>query len=951
VTSSVSAAYTTENDKLERQPVYRVTFARTGSQYSTHKICDYATWVQSLLPLAWFRLSDSSAIEDSGPHGLLGAYHNGPTLGVTGPLTGSSQTAVTFNGTNQYGTVADSPFLDATLGTISIELWIKPTNFAGNYTWIDKGTNGYMLGSVVTSGLVRISKSGVSTIVDSTVGLTAGVYNHVVAVFANSSSKIFINGVDRTGAVTGAVLAGTASALNIGRSVAGSGYTPGTFSQLALYSKLLTAADAKALYYSSLLRYPLTTEWLPYMQIPTGIAAQIEPDKGRSSVGAITFVISDQGGEVTRLIGEGIGGDTVTFEGGFHDIQGEEFGTFLTGTVESYKEVRGGYEITARDAGTLLNRSLFEVASTKLTVALTPYSSDMYRHFVAIVIGGQTIYFPAENSYDPTTFAGYLDALYGSGNWSYTSTAITFIGTQITGADTSFFRSPSALLLDEEFISFTGKTATTFTTLTRGENGSTQAGHGIGTAAKEIIHLGPDHPMDILLAIYTDTDKAGLSIDSTLVDTDTLDAIKAAYPDWQMEFWIDKRTNAKTFIETEIMAPLALYPIVKGNGLLSVKQYAAPTDADVVETITHSCIAREGKNGPPIISWDGNFDKTINHVIFRYDYDPITDAFKSYQEDTDEISISEFGERTITIFSKGLRSDLTGTDELIADRIQAYLERYSRTAPIVKVRTFLQKHLIEPGDIVSVTSDLLPNRFTHARGVTDSLFEVIDRKIAFNQGYVDLALLWTDLTVTASDDFNRADTVSDTEPDLDGLWNPTGGSTNSLVTPCVYLSQLLMGASGPIDGLNVLIRESETDGIFSLNQISELKYMSDTGGISGPAVRLVGGFLNCDGYAALYDPTNTRIQLFVFVGEAITAGTQLGSDYVVTLAEGDRVMIRAHDTEVTVYVNDVAVIGPITNSSVPVDADATVGAPGALHTSTTGTMMWDDWRGGNEGWA
>ena len=46
-----------------------------------------------------------------------GTYVASPTLGVAGLLTGDPDTAVTFNGTTQYVTVADSATFDCLEGT------------------------------------------------------------------------------------------------------------------------------------------------------------------------------------------------------------------------------------------------------------------------------------------------------------------------------------------------------------------------------------------------------------------------------------------------------------------------------------------------------------------------------------------------------------------------------------------------------------------------------------------------------------------------------------------------------------------------------------------------------------------------------------------------------------------------------------------------------------------
>lgn len=672
---------------------------------------------------------------------------------------------------------------------------------------------------------------------------------------------------------------------------------------------------------------------LDYMQLSSSIAAEITPQEGRSTIGSITIILEDVSGEITDLIGEGIGGDTVTFEAGFADIAIADYAVFFTGLVENFKLTSDltAYEITVRDPQSLVNKQIFETAVGALTAVLAGAAADTFVHMV--LAPGSSVAVPFTNQLNNAAMTTVLDNAWGVGNYTIVSTTAT-VGSTITIGSTSFFKSSGYVLVDQEVIAYTGKTATTFTGLTRASKGSTISTHVVGARVEELLVFGPKHPMDILLDVYQNTDKTGLGIAASLIDTAQIAVVKTAIGTYEMEFRVRGHVNAKEWLENEIFKPLACYPRTTGAGKLSITRYAEPVSSAVVDTIDHDCIVSDD-DGAPILTWDGNFDSLINDVTFKYDQDVNLD-FQASLNFTDQLSITTFGRRPLVISSNGFRSSLTGTTTLITALASQILLRYRIGAPAVTARCFLQKNLLQAGDIVQVTSVLLPNRFTKARGVTSTMFEVTNRTIDFRSGYADMELLWTSFQDLARDDFSRANTVS-LDLDRPSQWYAS------------YLAPSLISINS--DSLALLghgfLWHVQT---FGDDQISELAYFSSGGGFSGPAVRQnkAGTYANYTGYAALYDVDNTRIQLRKYVGVDLTAatGTQLGSNYAVTLVAGDRVRIHVIGTTLNVYLNDVLIIGPIT------DAAITGGSVGAVTNEGAGaSLKWRNWRGGDSGWA
>ncbi len=265
------------------------------------------------------------------------------------------------------------------------------------------------------------------------------------------------------------------------------------------------------------------------------------------------------------------------------------------------------------------------------------------------------------------------------------------------------------------------------------------ATHALGATISEVLVIGPIHPMDELTAVLENTDKTGCSISSSLVNFTSIAAAKTAIGStYQMEWVLTKATNAKAWIETELMLATASY-LIMSSGKFGVTHFAAATSPSA--TIDHDSIM----TGPQL-SHDPNFLSMINSVTINYDYDPIlTNTYGSSSTLTNPASIARYGQTIpLIINSQGLRSSIAGTSDFIAAIQNAILARFANGgAPITRATVFFSKHLIEAGDIVALTSALLPDRATGLRGVSSQAVEVINRTVDPSAGNVKLEMLWT----------------------------------------------------------------------------------------------------------------------------------------------------------------------------------------------------------------
>lgn len=107
-----------------------------------------------------------------------------------------------------------------------------------------------------------------------------------------------------------------------------------------------------------------------------------------------------------------------------------------------------------------------------------------------------------------------------NGAWhqdGYTTLAVSLTNTSTTPiqvASTAGFLSAGALIIDSELIKYTGKTATTFTGITRGAYGSSQASHTAGVYVAEAQPV-PSSTTELVVSLTTTDTTNGIDLDPT----------------------------------------------------------------------------------------------------------------------------------------------------------------------------------------------------------------------------------------------------------------------------------------------------------------------------------------------------------------------------------------------------------------------------------------------------
>lgn len=209
--------------------------------------------------------------------------------------------------------------------------------------------------------------------------------------------------------------------------------------------------------------------------------------------------------------------------------------------------------------------------------------------------------------------------------------------------------------------------------------------------------------------------------------------------------------TAKDFIEQQILKASGMYPVVTNDGKYSVRSYR-PFAAGPVPVFHFS-----DDNMTALPDWDRA--PILNDLLWSYDLDltdPTASSYLTTQLWLDATSISDFGrsnERQVQ--SDGLRGELGATwfTQDISDRM---FKRFAGTtglrggAPLLTVSAFFATLPVWVGDYVSLSSSKMPDVFNGTIGVTNRIFEVIDREPKYSRGGMQYKLLDTGLTGLAA---------------------------------------------------------------------------------------------------------------------------------------------------------------------------------------------------------
>jgi hypothetical protein len=244
------------------------------------------------------------------------------------------------------------------------------------------------------------------------------------------------------------------------------------------------------------------------------------------------------------------------------------------------------------------------------------------------------------------------------------------------------------------------------------------------------------HPLDLLLDIL------GVKVGLPGANYDT--AKITAYRDGpfsgvQFNFRLTQSVVAADFIKEQLLKPLGGYLWVNSAGVITVN-FFYPLAASVA-------VATLGPGTWTEIPGAQQVDM-VNAIQWQFDKDDgASGASGDYLANDTELyqpSITKYGQYgELTIPADGLRSGLQGYFTARLSSRMIFL-RYGLKGLKFEDDTadaIWQTCRVEPGDIVAVTHPNVPNREAGTVGVTNRLFEVLDRKFNFTEGLMTFVMI------------------------------------------------------------------------------------------------------------------------------------------------------------------------------------------------------------------
>lgn len=181
-----------------------------------------------------------------------GLGNHGTLANTSWTPSGKFGSALMFNGTSSWVTVADTNSLDLTVG-MTLSAWVRPTSVTSDYRTImlkERAPGlGYALyatdgASRPPAGYLNTGASDVAVVAASNLALNT--WTHVAVTYDGAAMRIYVNGaLVRTTNTTGAIRTSTGAFRIGGNSVWGE-YFAGTIDEVRVYNRALSASDIQS---------------------------------------------------------------------------------------------------------------------------------------------------------------------------------------------------------------------------------------------------------------------------------------------------------------------------------------------------------------------------------------------------------------------------------------------------------------------------------------------------------------------------------------------------------------------------------------------------------------------------------------------------------------------------------------------------------------------------------
>lgn len=233
----------------------------------------------------------------------------------------------------------------------------------------------------------------------------------------------------------------------------------------------------------------------------------------------------------------------------------------------------------------------------------------------------------------------------------------------------------------------------------------------------------------------------GIGIPSALLNETEIEA--------QRDFWyahskvkveFDEPEGGRDHLTSEFFRVFQAWPAIGGDGTIGLRFHTPPVPASSAPTLDDDDIVA-------IRGWRRVFEQHLNRYTYAGDYSLTTGDYETtlYNTETSGDTTNQTNTSEVVEYraeSRWLRSSLSGAT--LAATLAGRLRLRFRETPVeLDLDLTFRKRNLEQGDVVALTTDVLPDLLLGTRGLTSKLMTVMAITPDFANGVIRVKLLDT----------------------------------------------------------------------------------------------------------------------------------------------------------------------------------------------------------------